>query len=192
MLDQLAQIVGPAFDFADAFVANREGFEFVIQSGDGEAGAGDTVLPEAFVGDDKAEALAQRWYLVKQGFVRREHDIGLFGWRLLRLIVAGVVVRAAGFLVLADGLFDLRADLERGLYRVEIAAHRLVRAEFGAFAALPDCCGDAARHLAACLVRQPVRRHGVQNTVRQSSASGLDDEPGDCLPAKFRLAGAGG
>ena len=140
----------------------------MIQPVGGEAGAGDAVLPEPLVDDDEAEVLAERLDHLEQDFVRREHDIGLFGWRLLRLIVASLVERAARLLVLADSAFHLRADLERGLYRLDIAAHRLVRAELGAFAALPDCRGDAAGHLAARLVRQPMRRHGVQNTVRQS------------------------
>ena len=163
----------------------------MIQPVGGEAGAGEAVLPEPLVDDDEAEVLAERLDHLEQDFVRREHDIGLFGRRLLRLIVASLVERAARLLVLADSAFHLRADLERGLYRLDIAAHRLVRAELGAFAALPDCYCDAVGHLAARLVRQPVRRHGVQDTVRQSTAPGLDDEPGDCLSAQFRLADAG-
>ena len=95
--------------------------------------------------------------------MRREHDIGLFGRRLLRLIVASRRrTGSAPPCACRQCFLDLRADLERGLDRLEIAAHRLVGAELGAFAALPDRRGDAVRHLAARLVRQPVRRHGVR------------------------------
>ena len=192
-LDQVAQVVGVALDLADAFVANRERLQFVIEPGDGEAHFGDAVLPECFIGDDKAETLSQRRHRVEKRFVRGKHHVGLAGRGFLRLIAAVVIVqRTAGFLALADGLLDLRADLDCRLDRGEIAAHRLVGRGVHCIAAAPDRRCDAIRHFALGFVRKPVRWHGDQDAVGQLQAPGFGDEPGDYAPDPFGLADAGG
>ena len=82
----------------------------------------------------------------------------------------------------AGSFLDLGAHRERRLDRLEVAAHRLVGAELGSVAALPDRRGDAVRHPASRLIGKLMRRHVDQNAVRQLLAPGFADEPGNPLP----------
>ena len=108
--------------------------------------------------------------------MRAISNIGLARGLFLLLVVAEFEERTACCLVLAGGFLDGGTNLERGLHRLRIAAHRLAGFEMDAATALPDRDRDTVGHPLACFIRQPVRWHQDQDPMWQPSALGFGYE----------------